>query len=67
MIMIKAHNAKKASDNINTFLRFHRSINTPAKGPIKACGNSADIPAIAKTSAELCSKLNHITIAKLTA
>lgn len=65
--MAKVQAAIKPSARIMVRLRSHRSIYTPAKGPINVCGNSAAMAAKASTSAEPVSMLSQIMIAKLTA
>jgi len=50
-----------------TFFRFHRSMYTPANGPISPCGNKPAIAEKANTSADLYSILSQMIIAKFTA
>src|SRR5690606_42039441 len=66
-VMTSVHTAIKASAKIITFLRSQRSIYTPAKGPIKACGSKPAIAENASTSADLYSRLSQMITAKLTA
>src|SRR5690606_5763890 len=65
--MTKVQSAMKPSAAIMVILRSQRSIYTPAKGPMSACGKSADMAAKAKTSAEPVSRLSQMMMAKLTA
>lgn len=64
---MRVQKATKPSASIIVSLRFQRSINTPANGPIKACGRSAAMAENAKTSADPVLRLSQIMMAKLTA
>src|SRR5690606_28647936 len=57
----------KPSARIMVHLRSHRSMYTPAKGPMMVCGRKAAIAAYASTSADPVSRLSQMMMAKLTA